>query len=188
MFLSALGLMGAWLLAREQPEDGQACRFTLSAEPTQPVISGPQDIASRVRVLAQPESPVEITAIDFEGTLLSVHRGTIWKEFCHRAKLRNRSDRLVKDAHVDIAIVFVPRGMKGGSSVSLSRRVPQGLAPGQEVEVVNCGGGGGSGSAPHDNFRLLVAVDWVDFAGCRYYPPLHIPHRLHTGMSTPRAH
>lgn len=182
LFLGIL-VFAAIGLAEQSPEDCTACQFSLSLnEPVKPVVTGPEDIVKRVFILPQPDSPVEVTAIDFEGTIISFSYGRLSKKFCHKIKLRNRTDRLIRQAEVTIPIVFVQQssgGSASGSGARLSTAAPEGLPPGQEVEVVTCRRGFGTGSAPHDNFRLAVMVDWVEFAGCRYYPAVHIPRQLY---------
>ena len=51
------------------------CGFAL-ASATMPVTpAGPEEVTSRVRIIAQPDSPVAVTKVDFTGSKLNVAPG-----------------------------------------------------------------------------------------------------------------
>ncbi|MFQ5777440.1 MAG: hypothetical protein ACE5IP_05485 [Terriglobia bacterium] len=117
-FLSLLLLASALLLAGDKPDDAETCEFTLSGEPTQPTITGPDDIVPRVRILAQPDSPIELLAVDFEGTFLWLRNDEFtWEPRC-KIKIRNRSDQLVEDFSVSVHLHSSGGGVGGSAWLS----------------------------------------------------------------------
>jgi hypothetical protein len=70
--LSVLFLVSTNTPSVQAPQTADSCRFTLSGELAKPTISGPEDITALVHVVEQPDSPVEILAIDFKDSWLSV--------------------------------------------------------------------------------------------------------------------
>ncbi|HEY6384236.1 MAG TPA: hypothetical protein VIX91_00980 [Candidatus Acidoferrum sp.] len=56
----------------QAPQTADSCHFKVSGELAKPTISGPKDITALVHIVEQPDSPVEILAIDFKDSWLSV--------------------------------------------------------------------------------------------------------------------
>lgn len=171
LLLASVLLTGSLSWA-EQEE--QACKFSVRGEPSKPTVTGPADVVSRIRMLDQPESPIEIASLDLEGTVLSFAHGRLYEQFCTKLKVRNRSDRVIQKAMIMIHGVFTPPGSGGFVGTELFIKE---LTPGKETELVSCPERGTSGSASNDNFSLLVTVESVDFPGCRYFPSIRIPYR-----------
>jgi hypothetical protein len=70
--LSVLLLVSGNTPPVQAPQTVDSCHFTVSGELANPTISGPEDITALVHVVEQPDSPVEILAIDFKDSWLSV--------------------------------------------------------------------------------------------------------------------
>lgn len=161
--------------ASEAHGDGDLCSFRLtSTEPARPEVLGPPDLVSRVHVLAQPDSPIEITGIDLSDTLISVHRGIYTKHLEVQMKFRNRTDRRLAGVEAWVRLGFLPQGIGSGSGRELT--FPRGLAPGQETEYLRVAGGGyGTGPAPHENYFVVAMIESADVQKCRYFPSRHVP-------------
>lgn len=168
-------LAGALLLATEDPEETNACQFSLTGEPGKATVIGPDNVVPLVHVVHQPDSPLEILSVDFQDSYLYVdNERFVWERRC-KARVRNRSDKVIEDAQI---MEFLSDGRGGvGSGGSLRDKAPQGLQPGEETEMTACGGRG-YGGAKDNSVRIIIAVSSVDFLGCRYYPSLHVPGRL----------
>ena len=59
-------LMVGFAFAQQLKGDRDACGFAVQGEPAQPVIAGPDDIVPLAYVVGQPDSPVEIVAVDLQ--------------------------------------------------------------------------------------------------------------------------
>ena len=155
---------------RQQADDTQSCGFSVRSEPSHVTVTGPDDIVPLVYVVKQPDSPLEIVSINFEGTWLSVSGEQYTEKTCATFEVRNRSDRALYGFQPDIVVNHVP----GATHVE---RSPSPLSPGQTVEYKACNQSG-SGPAPGNHVRLLVSVTGVDFGDCFYRPSVRIPHSL----------
>jgi hypothetical protein len=169
-FLGLLLLMVSFGVAQQQ-HGSDVCRFTVQGEPTQPTVTGPNDIVPLVYVVEQPDSPIEVVSVDLQGMWLSVSNEQHTERDCAKYKIRNRSDRPVQGFGIGLMVTSV--GGAGGSEAKSSSP----LASGQTVEIQSCGGGG-HGGAPENYVRLLVYVHSVDFGDCLYRPSLRIPRSL----------
>ena len=151
------------------PQTADACHFTVSGELAKPTISGPEDITALVHVVEQPDSPVEILAIDFKDSWLSVVHERVTEQLRCTMKIRNRSDQQVKA--LDLNVIVGPSPSSGTGFGGFPGLAPptRSLAPGQEADIIGCGGGG-SGGAPGNHIRIFVWVDRVDWDGCLYVP------------------
>ena len=56
----------------QQPDGSEACGFPLSGAVAKATIRGPDEIASLVHIVEQPDSPGEILAVDFKDSWVSV--------------------------------------------------------------------------------------------------------------------
>jgi hypothetical protein len=156
---------------QEQLGQGSSCGFSLEGESSRPTISGPDDILPLVYVVEQPDSPVEITSVDLNGTWLSVSGEQYTEKSCVAYRVHNRSNRDVRALNVQISV----NGIGGGSGMGAPS--PSQLPPGQSAEFKSCNGGG-HGTAPDNHLRLLVSVTSVDFGHCFYRPSARIPRSL----------
>jgi hypothetical protein len=171
--LSVLFLVSSNAPSDRAPRAADSCRFTLSGELAKPTISGPEDITALVHVVEQPDSPVEILAIDFKDSWLSVAHERVTEQLRCTMKIRNRSDQQVKALNLYVIAGPSPgsgpgRGFGFAGFPGLAGQTTS-LAPGQEADIIGCGGGG-SGSAPGNYIRIFVFVDRVDWDGCLYVP------------------
>jgi hypothetical protein len=166
--------------ATQQPEDRDSCRFKVSESTTKPSITGPEDIVAMTYVIEQPDSPVEVLAMDFKDSFLSVAHERVTEELRCTAKIRNRSDQSIRG--VDISVLVASGGSAVGAGLIPRAGNWSGLAPGQEKEIQGCGGHG-TGSA-HDNLvHVLVFVSQVDTGDCSYLPSRRYPRALRVAPS-----
>jgi hypothetical protein len=168
--LSLLLLIISVGVAQQHGDD--ECMFTVQGEPTKSAtITGPDDIAPLVYVVAQPDSPVEVVSADLKGMSLAISSEQHSERDCAKYKIRNRSDRLVQGFGIELMVASAG-GASGFEAQSASP-----LPPGQTVEVQSCGGGG-HGNAPENHVRLLVYVHSINLGDCFYRPSLRIPRSL----------
>ena len=157
--------------ATQQPEDPASCRFKVSESNAKPTITGPEDIVAMTYVIEQPDSPVEIAAMDFKDSFVSIVNEQFTEELRCTAKVRNRSDRQVRGFDIETYVTKAV-GIAGPGFGAVGRM--QTLAPGQEMEIHACGGGG-NGAAPENRVRLVVFVSTVEMDGCAYMPSKRYP-------------
>ena len=175
--LSVLFLVSSNAPPVQAPQAADSCRFTVSGELAKPSISGPEDITALVHVVEQPDSPVEILAIDFKDSWLSVAHERVTEQLRCTMKIRNRSDQQVKALDLHVIVGPSPSsgpGTRFGGFPGLAAQT-RSLAPGQEADIIGCGGGG-SGGAPGNHIRIFVYVDRVDWDGCLYVPSKRLPY------------
>jgi hypothetical protein len=152
----------------------ESCGFTVSGAPAKATITGPQEIVSLVHIVEQPDSPVEVLAIDFKDSFVSVANERETEQIRCTMKIHNRSDQFIKKVWVEVRVATASGG---GGSGFLGPRA--GLAAGQEEEEVNaCGSGGGSGGAIGNHVRILVFVRQVETEDCFYEPSKRFPYQL----------
>jgi hypothetical protein len=179
--LSVLFLISSNAPPVQAPQAVDSCRFTVSGELAKPTISGPEDITALVHVVEQPDSPVEILAIDFKDSWVSIAPERWTERLRCTMKIRNRSDQRIKALSL-----YVFLASHGGLGPGAGFEGPPGsrgqgwsLAPGQEADISSaCGGGGGSGSPSGDHVRILVYIGRVDWDGCLYEPSKRLPYEL----------
>jgi hypothetical protein len=153
---------------QQQADDTESCGFLVQNELSHVTVTGPDDIVPLVYVVKQPDSPLEIVSANFDGTWLSVSGGRYSEKTCTTYEIRNRSDRTIYGFETEILINHVPTGGM------LIGRNPPPLQPGQTVEHKECNEHG-TGDAPGNHVRFLVAVTRIDFGDCFYYPSARIP-------------
>src|SRR5713226_713514 len=169
-FLGLLLLLATFGVARQQ-HGTESCGFAVQGEPTNPTVTGPDDILPLVYVVDQPDSPIEVVSVDLTGMWLSVANEQHTERDCATYRVRNRSDRPVQAFDVELSVSV----LHGGGGFGTRPSSP--LAPGQLVEIKSCGSGG-HGGAPGNHVRLLLAVQSVDFGDCFYRPSARIPRSL----------
>jgi hypothetical protein len=157
-------------LSQQQKVENK-CDFSLSGPHVQTSITGPQEIVAITEVVDQPDSPVEIISADFKGSFVSVANERFTEELRCSMKLRNRSDRVIHSFDTITALVSGGIGIPALSGFQATPDLPNGrnLAPGAELEMNGCGGGG-NGGAPNNRVRLIVGIQAVSFDGCLYVP------------------
>lgn len=163
-WIGLLVLASPLIVAPVETVQQPPCEFSLS-EPTvkQTTISGNEGVNVPVRVMHQPDSPVEILSVDLTGYVLDVQRGSdgIYR-YSHsdrcKVRVRNRGSLPISDFEVSV----------GGSGLIWTRTSASPFKPGQEVELGRCGGGG-SGHGPQPP-EMVVLVARVEFDGCSYIP------------------
>jgi hypothetical protein len=160
--------------ATQQPEDRGSCGFKVAASTTRPAIIGPEDIVARTHVTVQPDSPVEILAIDFKDSFLSVANERYTERLRCTMKVRNRSDQRIRG--FDIWALPVSGGGPSGGGIRVGPSGKQDLSPGQEMEIQGCGGNG-TGSARDNQVRIVVFVNAVEMEDCAYIPSQRYPPR-----------
>ena len=168
--LSVLLLVSGNTPPVQAPQTVDSCHFTVSGELANPTISGPEDITALVHIVEQPDSPVEILAIDFKDSWLSVAHERVTEQLRCTMKIRNRSDKQVKALSLLVIVGPSPSSGQGtGFEGFPGRAEGRRLAPGQEADIIGCGGGG-SGSASGNHIRIFAYVSRVDWDGCLYVP------------------
>ena len=98
---------------------------------------------------------MEILAIDFKDSRLSVAHERVTEQLRCTMKIRNRSDQKVKALELYLIVGPSPSSGPGtgfGGFPGLPG-VSQSLAPGQEVDIIGCGGGGSGGARPEITFE-----------------------------------
>lgn len=176
------GLLAAVVVA--WPVNGQAqeplCRFTTTPPSGAPTMVAPDDLKSRLHVIAQPESPVEIVSADFTGTQLLIEEGAIARNYSFQQRavieVRNRSDQTIE--RIDLGVMA---GLCQGAGARPRQSWTGRLLPG-EMTRIQLGGGSGSGSGssgPGTGPLLVWAwVERVDFGSCAYRPAQAVPKPL----------
>jgi len=124
-------------------------------------------------VIEQPDSPIEILAMDFKDTFVSVSNELFSEQLRCTAKVRNRSDQSIRGFDI-AAYVTATAAFAGAGIIAPGGR--QSLAPGQETEITACGGKG-NGGAPGNRARIVVFVSAVAMDGCSYMPSKRYPRR-----------
>ena len=173
--LSVLFLVSSNTPPVQAPQAADSCSFKVSGELAKPTISGPEDITALVHVVKQADSPVEVLAIDFKDSWLSVAHERETEQLRCTMKIRNRSDQRVKA--LSLAVIVASASGGPGTGFELSPGPGRSLAPGQVADISACGGGG-SGGASGNHIRILVYVGRVDWNGCFYVPSKRLPHEL----------
>ena len=171
LLAGSLALAGPQQSAPPQPPDPNVCAFTVHGDPAQPAITGPDNIVPLVYAVEQPDSPLEITAVDLSGMWLAIGNEQHQENSCGTYTVRNRSDRAVHSFDIELS-VYTSYGAGGGGGGNSSP-----LAPGQSVTIRACNGGG-RGGAPGNRVRLVLSIPLVDFGTCLYQPSLRLPRSL----------
>lgn len=147
------------------------CSFSLMSREASPfTVEGPDDMVSRVSVIGQPDSPIEILGADFTNYQVTfgnsayvIHRGSFFT-----VDVRNRSDREVVGATVMVGFQLVAGHPGGGHGDGLKGP----LGPGETARIT-LRASGGSGSGPWSESRpvtMMLRMQEVKFADCNYVP------------------
>src|SRR5258708_21664988 len=125
--------LGVLLLAlgrahqRTQCGGSESCGFTVSGAPAKARIAGPEEIVSLVHVVEQPDSPVEVLAIDFKNSFVSVANERETEQLRCTMKIHNRSDQFIRKVWIEVRVATASGG--GGAGV-FGRRGGPGGGPG----------------------------------------------------------
>jgi len=174
-----LGLFCVLLLAftagslAHQQSRPNACGFTIQAGSTRPEVSGPPELVPLVYVVDQPDSPIEIQSVNLDGSWLSVSGDRFTERTCVRYGVRNRSDRAIQHARVEL-------GYNGLSGAGTSNSAP--ISAGQTAELVACAVGG-SGDARTNPMKILISVGPITIDDCAFRPSVRVP--LSLGIKPP---
>ncbi len=170
-FALALAVVVVVRVSAQSPTPLARCGFTL-ASPSGTTTSGPQELVGRLFVVPQPDSPVEITAIDLSmmtvtiaGSSYRVNRGS-----SYAVSLHNRSEQPVYE--VEGIVGFRPAEQAGESGSGWNWKGT--LLPGETVQTV-VRGGGGTGSGGDADIVLSAVVHRVRFKECTYLPSRSYP-------------
>ncbi len=165
----------AALLTFSVPQDratmaSEPCRFGISWSAPVATISGPDEIVKRVRLLAQPDSPIAITALDLTEIALVVGPGAYEWSGALTLEVMNVSDQPVSEVWTQLWIDHVDGSAGGG------QRFGELLLPGQRRRTTaGVGRGRGKGDFRAEDVALRVFVDRASLDGCEYRPSLPIP-------------
>jgi hypothetical protein len=173
LFVIFMACMG--VTAAQETAGSEACEFAIRGSEGDPVIAGPEEVVSIARVLRQPDSPIVVRSVDFEGTFLWVGDGEYSWEPRAKVLLRNQSDRVVEN--FEVFVFLMDEGGGGGVTKQLRGVQPEGLRPQAEVEMVLRAGRGHGGSKAN-GVHLMVGVEWVQLKACRYSPSMRMPSEL----------
>jgi hypothetical protein len=177
--LSALLFSAVYSPLMHQSERNRLSRFSTSGSSAKPSVTGPEDVTALVHVVEQPDSPLEILAIDFKDSFLTVTNEHETEHLRCTMRIRNRSDQWIRGASINV-IAATPSG-GGGTGFEAHRGQWDGIAPDKEAEVSGCGGGG-TGGALGNRVRILVVVHQVEMDDYFYIPSKIVPVEL--GVST----
>ena len=171
VLLLAVGPARLW----QQSERNEQSRFSTSGLTVKPSITGPEEVTALVHVVEQPDSPLEILAIDFKDSYLSIANEHATERLRCTMKIHNRSDQWIRGAWIEV--LAATSGGGSGTGFEAHRGQWDGLAPGKEMEVQGCGGGGSGGA--HDNHvRILVLIRQVKMDAYFYLPSKLVPFEL----------
>jgi hypothetical protein len=127
-----------------------------------PAIIGDESVTSRIHVLTQPESPVEVFAVDFTRMRFLTGGGWFTLAGPYTFDVLNRSTVAVKEIR---PLVFV-RTQDGGGGGGLHWKGT--LSPGATVRIY--GRHDGQGTAPNDVAMILVGIRAAGCEGSNYSP------------------
>jgi hypothetical protein len=172
LVMNALLLPAIWLLtvtgsqAEAQDDLLRRCEFNVVQQVGRPLVAGPPELVSRVRVLDQPGSPIAILMVDVSGTHITVEKDRSRHESKYVVDVQNVSDRPLSNVRVHVNIQV---GNSGGGGAG---GFPAQLLPGQTVRIAGSGGGSGQSSLMSRNpeIGIVVFVGEVEFDGCAYTP------------------
>jgi hypothetical protein len=173
LVLALVVAVSGWRLraaGSSQPPAAATCGFTTRIAPPTLVITGPEEITSRVRLVTQPDSPVALSRVDFSEAILNVTDGSFTFEKGYAVEVINLSDRTVTDVRLRSFV----RSRNGGAGGGPTVKGP--LGPGQSgAHRVSQGRSQGTSPLPSDEVRVLLSVESVEFSDCVYRPSQVLP-------------
>jgi len=157
--------------AQAQPR----CEFNLTAAPSEhTTVIAREPVLSRVRVLEQSGSPVEIVAADVNGLALRLTDDgySYHTDAPGGVDLRNRSDQ-----HIEYVLVAVLVGSceQIGSGGSVARPQRLALAPGSSAHLELPFGSGGGITQGANPTNVFVWVSKLETSDCMFQPAVAAP-------------
>ncbi len=138
-------------------------------------VTGPSVLVARLSVVRQPDSPVEITAIDLTkmavivaGSSYRVERGSSYS-----VALRNRTDQPVYQVEGIVGFRLTGEAGESGSGWIWKGT----LAPGETTQTAIRSGGGTGGGGDGD-LILSAVVQRIRFKDCTYLPSRSYPSEI----------
>jgi hypothetical protein len=165
----AVAVVAAIPAGAQSPRTAAPCGFSLSGTAGTPRVTGPDDLVAWLTVVPQPDSPVDIIAVDLTKMAVSIE-GSSYREDRgseYSVSLRNRSDQPV--SQVDGMVLFRVVGQRGDGAGGTGWSWKGTLMPGETVRTVSRSGGG-SGRNAEGDVTLSTTVDRVVFKDCVYEP------------------
>ena len=145
-----------------------ACGFTLQTTAPTPTVIGPEEITSRVRFVAQPDSPVVVTRLDFGNTIFILGGELFRFQPDYAVEVFNRGGQLIRNIQVQIQI----RSRDGSAGSSHTLAGP--FNPGQSGSI-RVSRGRAQGTAAADDVRVFVSVESVESDDCLFRPSQALP-------------
>ena len=149
-----------------------SCGLSVTTPPPSAATTvGPEEVTSRLHLVSQPDSPVQIVATDFTGMQLLISGNSYTFQQNAVLEVSNRSNQVIE--RIDVRVMVGPclRGAPGGGPFWMGR-----LLPGETTRIrVSGGAGSGSGTG---TVRVWAWVDRVDVNACVYKPAQIIPRSL----------
>lgn len=170
-FLLSIGVP----LQAQQLQDENSCKFKVNESAQKATVAGPDEFVRLAYVVDQPDSPVEILAIDFQDSSSPRNGNNLRGRMRFKVKVHNRSDRAILGLSV-VAWLLPGSGGAGIGTHGLPQNKPR-LQPGEEIELQTPAGNASRGEAKGDS-HYVVEVQWVGFEGCQYYPSLRLPFNI----------
>jgi hypothetical protein len=151
------------------------CNFSLEGGADTAVkINSSTIVTSRLHIVKQPGSPVEIVAVDLNGLALAVSNDgySYHSEALGRVEVLNRSDR-----EVDHVLIGFQIGScrQVGHIGSLARPRRLSLPPGGAARFEMPFGSGGGVTSASLPLEVFVWISSVELNGCTFRPSLAIP-------------
>jgi hypothetical protein len=150
-----------------------SCTFQNSPVPEHVNVVGPDAITTRLRVLNQPDSPVQIAAVDLGGLVLvpSPDAYSYHSKAPVRVDIRNRSDQTFDYVFVNVVVGSCEQIGSTGTAARPSRLA---LTPGGLSRVEIPLGGGGGILLPNVKLEVLIWISQVNVGSCIYRPALSV--------------
>jgi hypothetical protein len=147
------------------------CEFSVPRSRPVTEIVGAPELAARVHVMAQSDSPLAIVRVDLTGVKLATGPGWYEESGTYGMDVRNISNRAVTDAAVTVLIRYGNAGIvanESGSGAGMAARRP--IAAGEQLSLT-IKSGPGWGTVRTDAEAMFVAlVDWIKTPTCTYKP------------------
>lgn len=157
---------------RKAPEE--ACAFTASAGEVRPDVDGPPELLSRVQVVEQPRSPLQIRRVDVSRLDLNV--GDTWTQLrgAYEIEVQNVSDHPI--LHAAVLLVTRAGGTPAGGEGALWKGT---LDPGKSrtVEAKVARFDDIPPGANAADVRLVALIGPVVIDGCTYVPSRGYPRK-----------
>lgn len=159
-------VMAAFSGGQAFAQDGfSGCGFALSPSGEALEIIGSPAVTERLRVMAQPDSPVQIIRVDVSGLSVTGGAGSFTITGQQVVLVRNISDQRITDTTVMLRTGF---GAKSGVG---SAHVVGPLNPGEQIRFSwSSGRGMGINEAGTGDASIVAMVEEVTTESCTYRP------------------